>query len=110
METFESGVKKLDVFKNIHALEACDDDESTSLESVSVANDDSLSFIEMEEEITIFCKPQPMKQCDNDSNQSLNTSIGSFVEDSAAEATREDSDTNESSTGSFYDIASQMKL
>ena len=109
METFESGLKKLDVFKNIHALEACDDDESTSLESVSVANDDSLSFIDVEEEITLFCKPQPMKKCENDTNQSLNTSIGSF-EDSAAEATREDSDTNESSTGSFYNIASQMKL
>ena len=109
METFESGLKKLDVFKNIHALEACDDDESTSLESVSVANDDSLSFIEMEEEITLFCKPHTMKKCDNDSNQSLNTSFGS-TEDSAAEAIREESDTNESSTGSFYDIASQMKL
>ena len=109
METFESGLKKLDVFKNIHTLEACDDDESTSLEFVSVANDDSLSFIEMEEEITLFLKPQSKKQCDNDTNQSLNTSIGSFV-DSAAEATREDSDTNESSTGSFYNIASQMKL
>ena len=47
LETYDSGVSKLQVFKNIHQLEPTSDDESTSSGSLSVANDDSLSFIEM---------------------------------------------------------------
>ena len=47
LETYDSGISKLEVFKKIHELESASEDESTSFESVSVADDDSLSFIEI---------------------------------------------------------------
>ena len=108
VEAFESGIKRLDVFKNIHKLEACDDEESTSLDSVSARNDDSLSFIEMEDDIKLLCKPNTHKQLLSDSNTSLNTSIGSSEGSVSAEAVKEDSD--ESIKAPVFDLASQMRL
>ena len=107
VETFESGLKRLDVFKDIHTQEASDE-ESTSLESVSAGNDDFLSFIEIEDDIKLLCKPQAHKQLSSYSNTSLNTSIGSSEDSVSAEATKEDSD--ESIKAPVFDLASQMRL
>ena len=90
LETYDSGISKLEVFKNIHELEPASDDESTSFESVSVANDDSLSFIEMEEEIKLYCNSHSKDQnSESDTDDSLNTSIGSSEDSAGTGAKRE---------------------
>ena len=99
------------MFKNIHELEPASDDESTSLESVSVANDDSLSFIEMEEEIKLYCNSHKKDQnSESDTDDSLNTSVGSSDVSAGTGAKREFDDNEESLKGSFNEITSKMRL
>lgn len=99
------------MFKNIHELEPTSDDESTSFESVSVANDDSLSFIEMEEEIKLYCNSHSKDQnSESDTDDSLNTSIGSSEDSAGTGAKREYNDNDESLKGSFNEITFRMRL
>ena len=93
LETYDSGLSKLEVFKNIHELEPASDEESTSLETVSVANDDSLSFIEMEEEIKLYCNsPSKNQNSESDTDDSLNTSVSSTEDSAGTGAKREFND------------------
>ena len=99
------------MFKNIHGLEPASDDESTGFESVSVANDDSLSFIEMEEEIKLYCNSHSKEQnSESDTDDSLNTSIGSSEDSAGAGTKREYNDNVESPKGSFNEITFKMRL
>ena len=99
------------MFKNIHGLEPASDDESTGFESVSVANDDSLSFIEMEEEIKLYCNSHSKDQnSESDTDDSLNTSIGSSEDSAGTGAKREYNDNEASPKGSFNEITFKMRL
>ena len=81
------------MFKKIHELEPASEDESTSFESVSVTDDDSLSFIEMEEEIKLYCNSPPKNQnSESDTDDSLNTSVSSTEDSAGTGAKREFND------------------
>lgn len=53
----ESGVPKLSIFSKIHAEGTEEEAQASIIESASFAEDDSLSFIDLEEEIYAFCDP-----------------------------------------------------
>ena len=76
-----------------------------------MANDDSLSFIEMEEEIKLYCNSHKKDQnSESDTDDSLNTSVGSSDGSAGTGAKREYDDNVESLKGSFNEITSKMRL
>jgi hypothetical protein len=58
------------------------EEDSTVSEAESHIEDDSLSFIEMEEDIIAFCDPDIKSPAAYEEISSLNTSIGSSQESS----------------------------
>ena len=112
VNTYETGVRKLPIFKAIHAAQDFEEEEDSNIsETNSYAEDDSLSFIEMEEDIIAFCDPDVKSPTACEENSSLNTTIGSSQESTSAEvANKLDSDLMGSSSGSCFDIAAQLNL
>jgi len=83
-------------------------EEDSTVSDESFAEEDSLSFIEMEEDIIAFCDPDIKSPTACEDNSSLNTSIGSSQESSSAEvANKLESD---SMAKYSFDIAAQMNL
>merc|ERR1711981_160574 len=101
INSHETGVRKLPIFQAIHAIGSEEEEDSTISETTSIAEDDSLSFIEMEEDIIAFCDPDIKSPTACEDNSSLNTSIGSSQESSSAEvANKLESDSMASIDGS----------
>jgi len=86
-------------------------EEDSTVSDESFAEEDSLSFIEMEEDIIAFCDPDIKSPTACEDNSSLNTSIGSSQESSSAEvANKLESDSMTSINGDCFNIAAQMNM
>jgi len=107
INSHETGVRKLPIFQAIHAIGSEEEEDSTISETTSIVEDDSLSFIEMEEDIIAFCDPDIKSPTEaHDENESLNTSIGSSHESSSSEvANKLESDSMAGAKGACFDIA-----
>jgi len=100
----------LPIFEAIHEQNDEEAEESDFEEADSCIEDDTLSFIEMEEDIIAFCDPDiKSPTAIEDHNSSLNTTVESHHE-SAESANQIDSDSMGTSKGFCFDIAAQLNL
>ena len=108
---YETGVSKLPIFKAIHTEDVDEDEESSILDANSYAEDDFLSFIEMEEDIIAFCDPDIKSPTVCRDNSSLNTTIESSQDSTSRDvANKLDSDLMNSSDDSCFNITAQLQL
>ena len=106
--SYDNDVSKLSAFTDIHALDDGEEQEPADFDSVKSIQDDSLSFIEMEEEIIAFCDPDTKSPSDIDEqNCSLNTSVSSCQESQRSDSGKKNM---VSRADQVFDIAAQKKV
>ena len=106
--SYDNGVSKLSAFTDIHALDDGEEQDPADFEGASSFQDDSLSFIEMEEDIIAFCDPDTKSPSDiEEQNHSLNTSVGSCQESQRSVPAKKSLAPR---ADQVFDIATQMNL
>ena len=78
VNNFETDVRKLSVFDEIHAQFEEEEEDSTASEYYFDDDESALSFIEMEEDIKAFCDPDIKSPTECEAESDLNISHSTF--------------------------------
>ena len=112
MNTYDSGVSKLSIFKDIHAMGPDDEDDLMTLESDCSIDDDSLSLSEIEEDIRAFCFADIKPKSFSEEESAMNTTVESSQESSTSVEDRKspDEDTLTQSKAYFFKSETQINM
>ena len=113
MNSFETDVRKLSVFDEIHNQFEEEEEDSTTSECDFDDADSALSFIEMEEDIIAFCDPDVKSPTECEAESDLNIShstFGSSQEGSTSSevAHKQELESEAGAKAACFDIATQL--